>query len=139
MLVLVSLGLLCLATTSAWALTGSGDSALFSLNTQAASGVAEGANLPQRDHLGGCYPNPFNPLTSISFELAQKAAVELRVYDLQGRLVRVLLDGDLLDDGLHEAQWNGRDGQGQSVAAGVYVYRLVTESFVGSRRMTLVK
>ncbi len=137
--VLLGLGLLSLTSAGALAETGSGDSPLFSLNTQSAAGIDESVDLPQRDHLGGCYPNPFNPLTSIGFGLAKKTEVGLRVYDLQGRLVRVLLDRELFAAGLHQAVWNGRDGQGKSVAAGVYVYRLVTDNFVGAQRMTLVK
>ena len=84
-------------------------------------------------------PNPFNPQTTISFELPKQTAVSLRVFDLSGRLVRVLVDGEVYGQGHSEAVWNGRDGQGKSVAAGVYVYRLVTEDFVGAQRMTLVK
>jgi hypothetical protein len=121
------------------AATGTGESPLFDLNTLWASGVGSESEMPQADRLGGSYPNPFNPLTTIKFELAGPTAVRLRVYDLQGHLVRRLLEGDVLEGGVHEAEWNGRDGSGGRVAAGVYLYRLVTNGYVGSRRMTLVK
>jgi hypothetical protein len=123
----------------ATALTGTGDSPLFSLNTQYVSAVETPSELPTRDRLGGCFPNPFNPLTRIRFELARPTLVDLKVYDLQGRLVRVLAANELLAAGRYEAEWNGRDGRGAQVATGVYLYRLVTDSFSGSRRMTLMK
>ncbi len=131
--------LLCLVGGTALAGADSDDSPLFILNTASAASVGQEEELPQRNRLGECYPNPFNPLTSISFELSSKTTVDLRIYDLQGRLVRSLIDQQRHDGGAHEAQWNGRDGQGQSVAAGVYIYRLETEGYVASRRMTLVK
>ena len=127
------------AAAGALALTGSGDSPLFSLNTRWVTGVENQSDLPAIDRLGGCFPNPFNPLTKIRFELAHPTAVDLRIYNLQGRLVRVLVNGELLVSGKQEAEWNGRDESGAEVAAGVYLYRLVTDRFSGSRRMTLIK
>ena len=127
------------ASGGALALTGSGDSPLFSLNTRWVTGVENLPDLPAIDRLGDCFPNPFNPLTKIRFELAHPTAVDLRIYDLQGRLVRVLVTDELLVSGKHEAEWNGRDESCAEVAAGVYLYRLVTDRFSGSRRMTLIK
>ncbi len=121
------------------AAVGTTDSPLFNINTLWATGVEDQANLPRVDRLGGCYPNPFNPQTTINYELARRTVVDLRIYDLQGRLVRVLAANELLDPGVHQADWDGRDGRGSNVAAGIYLYRLVTESFTGSQRMTLLK
>ena len=137
-------GLVCLACAlggagETMALTGSSDSPLFSLNTQWASDVENQTDLPRIDHLGKCYPNPFNPSTRINFELARTTTVELKIYDLQGRLIRVLVADELFKPGVHEVEWNGRDGRGANVASGVYLYRLVTGSFSGSKRMTLTK
>jgi hypothetical protein len=136
--ILVLAGALC-AAGSAAALTGTGDSPLFSLNTDYISAVEDLPDLPARDSLGGCFPNPFNPLTKIRFELAHSTAVDLKIYDLQGRLIRVLAANEVLEAGRYEAEWNGRDERGAQVATGVYLYRLVTDRFSGSRRMTLVK
>lgn len=118
---------------------GTSDSPLFTLNSRWASSVEGQGDLPRFDRLGGSYPNPFNPLTRIKFELAHPTAVDLRIYDMQGRLLRVLLTNELFEPGVHEAEWDGRDHRGASVAAGVYLYQLVTDNFSGSRRMTLVK
>lgn len=84
------------------------------------------------------YPNPFNPETTIAFELPVRSNVELAVYDLQGREVAVLLDGTL-DAGRHSQVWNGRDASGRLVASGVYYYQLRSEEQNLIRKMSLVK
>ena len=68
-----------------------------------------------------------------------REAVSLRIYDLAGRLVRNLYQGDHLDAGEHERSWNGLDESGRTVATGVFFYRLEAGSFSETRRMTLVK
>ena len=75
----------------------------------------------------------------IRFELEESATVTLRVYDLSGRLVRVLLEETQHPRGQYEVTWNGRNGTGRDVAAGVYFYRLDTGEYSETRRMTLVK
>jgi len=135
----VCLSCIFLVGHEAEAAIGTSDSPLFSLNSRWASSVDGQGDLPRVDRLGGSYPNPFNPLTRIKFELAHATAVDLRIYDMQGRLVRVLLTNEMVEPGVHEAEWDGRDHRGASAAAGVYLYQLVTDSFTGSRRMTLVK
>ena len=135
----VCLACIFLVGHEAEAAIGTSDSPLFSLNSRWVSSVEGHGDIPRFDRLGGSYPNPFNPLTRIKFELAHATAVDLRIYDMQGRLVRVLLTDEMVEPGVHEAEWDGRDHRGAGVAAGVYLYQLVTDSFTGSRRMTLVK
>ncbi len=67
-------------------------------------------------------PNPFNPSTTIHFELAQAGSVRLRIHDARGRLVRDLLRADLAA-GAHSCEWDGRDDAGRSVPSGVYFCR----------------
>lgn len=138
-ILIVFLAFTLCASGGASALTGSGDSPLFSLNTREISGVESLPDLPVLDRLGDCFPNPFNPLTRIRFDLAHPTVVDLRIYDLQGRLVRVLIADELLKQGRYESEWNGRDERGAKAATGVYLYRMVTDRFSGSRRMTLMK
>ncbi len=83
-------------------------------------------------------PNPFNPATEISFEMAASGHARLSVYDASGRLIRTLLDGQR-DAGRHDVTWNGRDETGRSVSAGVYLYRFEAGNSVQTRRMTLIK
>lgn len=69
-------------------------------------------------------PNPFSPRTAIHFELAEAEAVTLQIYDAAGRLVRRLVEGDILQGGQHEIVWTGVDDAGQVVRSGIYFVRL---------------
>jgi len=84
------------------------------------------------------HPNPFNPSTTIRYSLAASGRVNLRVYDLRGRLVRTLVVSDR-PAGWHQASWDGRDDAGTAVASGVYFYRLEAGSFLHSRKMLLLR
>ena len=90
--------------------------------------------------LGPNAPNPFNPITAISFEVGGTGRVvaRLAVYDASGRLVRVLVD-DALEAGRHVATWTGLDEDGRPVPSGTYLYVLTTDTVRESRRMTLLK
>jgi PKD repeat protein len=85
------------------------------------------------------FPNPFNPRTTIAFELPEAATVRLEVYDIAGRLVDVLLRDEPFAPGHWSAVWQGRDSGGRGVAAGVYFCRLEAGSFRATMRMVLVK
>ncbi len=86
-----------------------------------------------------CHPNPFNPSTTISYELAAPADVTLAVYDMAGKLVRMLVAGEPVAVGAHELTWNGRDDAGLAAPAGVYFCRLEAGGVVQAQRMTLLK
>jgi len=104
-------------------------------------GSDEQPDLPgigQRIELESPWPNPFNPSTNLVFSLGHPASVRLQVYDLQGRLVRTLVDANL-DTGTHQASWNGRDEAGRVMPAGIYIGRLDNGSQWRSRRLVLVK
>ncbi len=83
-------------------------------------------------------PNPFNPRTECRFELDRAQRVALTLYDLRGRRVRSLLDGDL-PAGAHVTSWNGRDDHGRSAPAGVYLLELRGATGRDCRRVSLVK
>ena len=83
-------------------------------------------------------PNPFEQGTAIQFRLPESGAFSLRVYDVAGRLVRVL-DGGRAAAGPREVAWDGRDDAGTPVASGVYFARLETATRVESRRMVLLR
>lgn len=84
------------------------------------------------------HPNPFNPATTIRFDLPAAGFVRLAVFDITGRQIRTLVDGDL-PYGAHDAVWDGRDSAGRGAASGVYLARLVTASGVRTVRVTLAK
>ena len=84
-------------------------------------------------------PNPFNPSTSISFVMPDGGGqVALRIYDVSGRLVRTLIDG-FESAGTRKVEWNGQDDQGQSMASGIYYYRMTGPSFSEKKKMVLLR
>jgi len=102
------------------------------------SEAGDGA-LPAATRLAGNYPNPFNPATRIAFDLDRARVVNLRIYDLAGRLVKVLLAEEAMKGGHHGVVWNGRDAAGQQAASGVYFYSLEADEFRFTGRMVMVK
>ncbi|UCG51696.1 MAG: T9SS type A sorting domain-containing protein [Candidatus Latescibacterota bacterium] len=84
------------------------------------------------------HPNPFNPVTTISFTLPRKMRATLSIYNVRGQLVTTLMD-DTRDAGSHEVIWNGRDARGNPVGSGVYFYRLTTGDRTFTRKMVLLK
>ncbi|MCP4545202.1 MAG: T9SS type A sorting domain-containing protein [bacterium] len=84
------------------------------------------------------YPNPFNPVTKISFRLGEAGSVHLAVFDVRGRLVRELMN-TYLEPGAHTVEWNGCDGDGNAVSSGVYFTKLMTAGEQQTRKMVLVK
>jgi hypothetical protein len=97
-----------------------------------------GTAIPEREFLSQNVPNPFNPVTVVRFGLPRRAGVRLAVYDVSGREVRVLADGEY-QPGEHDVVWDGRDGGGRSVAAGVYFYKMESGQFQERRKMILLK
>lgn len=83
-------------------------------------------------------PNPFNPVTTISFSVPANGPVRLQVFDARGRLVRTLVE-DVLTAGEHRVRWDGRGEDGAEVASGVYRARVEVEGSVGERGMVLVR
>lgn len=88
--------------------------------------------------LYAAYPNPFNPMTKISFSLAASQDVLLRVYGIDGKHVATLVN-ETRGAGLHEVVWDGRDDAGQFQASGTYFYRIEAGMKSSVRKMTLMK
>jgi hypothetical protein len=102
-------------------------------------GVAEQTGyLPTEPSLLQNYPNPFNPTTEIKFALPRASDVNLVVYDIMGREVRELTNGSV-EAGYHSVIWDGKDGEGQSVASGIYFYTIKAGDFNQSHKMVLLK
>jgi parallel beta-helix repeat protein len=94
--------------------------------------------VPEIVALAQNYPNPFNPTTAIRFRLNERQKIRLVIFDLNGKMVRTLLD-DELAAGEQTLSWDGRDEQGRFVVSGVYFYELVTGNKIERRKMTLVR
>lgn len=97
---------------------------------------ADGA--PRFSRLFAPVPNPFNPKTSLTFDLAAPGHATLRVYGVDGRMLRVLLDEPLLA-GSHTVNWDGRDEAGSELASGVYFIQMRAGAFAGVRKAVLVR
>ncbi|MFQ5582902.1 MAG: FG-GAP-like repeat-containing protein [Calditrichia bacterium] len=99
---------------------------------------SEELGLPSEFRLLQNYPNPFNPTTTIRYELPVRSEVELVIYNSLGETVRVLTNG-IQPAGLHTVQWDGKNRNGETVASGVYIYRLKTKDFTTARKMLLLR
>jgi len=84
------------------------------------------------------FPNPFNPSTTIGFNMPVAGNANLSVYNVKGQLVKTLVNGNVTI-GDHKVVWNGTDNSGQSVSSGVYFYRLTTSGNTETRKMMLMK
>ncbi len=101
------------------------------------SGVGDG-DVPTVTALQSVYPNPFNPRTTVAFALAQAGPVRLRIYSVDGRLVRTLL-AETMSVGHHTVVWNGVDDAGRPVSTGIYLLRMETPEMGQSRKIMLMK
>jgi hypothetical protein len=100
--------------------------------------VGSTAKMPDAYELFGSYPNPFNSTTKISFAIANKAYVDLDIFDVTGRLVKRLAESEF-PAGRHELLWNGQDDNNQNVASGIYFYRIKVDNFTEVNKTTLIK
>jgi len=89
-------------------------------------------------HLYQNCPNPFNPTTTISYQLSEISKVSLKVYNIKGQLVRTLVD-DTKPSGQHSVIWKGTDQKNLSVPSGVYLYRLKTNNKSKIKKMILIR
>ncbi|MDZ7374373.1 MAG: T9SS type A sorting domain-containing protein, partial [candidate division KSB1 bacterium] len=110
------------------------------LSEQTSVGVAsrDVASLPKRFELAQNFPNPFNPSTTIAYELPKTTRVKVEVFDVLGRRVATLFDG-VQEAGSHQVTWDGRTEAGEPAPSGVYLYKLSTPDYSQIRKMLLVK
>ncbi|MBC8322744.1 MAG: T9SS type A sorting domain-containing protein [Candidatus Marinimicrobia bacterium] len=95
-------------------------------------------SMPEKFRLHHNYPNPFNPITNIHYELHKNTEVKITIYDVLGRVVRKLVNGKQVS-GKHKVMWNGTNDLGQPVSAGVYFYKMEAGDVVKTRKMVLLK
>lgn len=100
--------------------------------------VTDITELPSSYRLLNNYPNPFNPTTKIAFELPQSENVSLKIYNINGELIRTVTNENL-PAGHFEKVWDGKNDFGKEVSSGIYIYRLTAGKFDRSARMVLMK
>jgi len=103
-----------------------------------ATTTISGNSVPKNIFLSQCFPNPFNPITTIRFDLPEAQNVQLNIYAVDGEHITTLVNEELIS-GPHSVTWNGIDDQRRLVASGIYVYRLEAGAYVESRRMVVVR
>jgi len=105
-------------------------------------GFSEVVDVPDgtalRTYLKQNHPNPFNPVTSISFSLSRTTLVRLEIYDLRGKRIRTLLSEER-DAGIHDVVWDGRNGMGEIQSSGAYLFRLQAGDYTETKKLTVIK
>ena len=94
--------------------------------------------IPDEYSLHHNYPNPFNPSTTIMYDIPEAGYTRLFIYDLLGREVAILVNKNI-DAGYYNIRWDGRNQYGQSVGAGVYFYQIQSNGFIRTHKMLLLK
>jgi hypothetical protein len=111
---------------------------LFTITTLTAVPDDPARGIAVATGLLGCSPNPFNPLTTISFALTGKQHVTLRIFDVQGRMIRELVDMPV-GAGVHSVTWDGRTGSGAAATSGVYFVRMKAGEYTGTSKLALLR
>jgi len=112
---------------------------LYAGSTEITTGLkAQNISIPSSYSLKQNYPNPFNPETTIDFSLPKAGKVTLKIYNTLGQEVKTLVDKKM-NVGYHRILWDGTDYTGQSVASGIYFYRIKISEHVSGKRMLLIR
>lgn len=94
--------------------------------------------IPLKYALIGNYPNPFNPITTIAYQLPKMSNVSIKIYNSIGQLVKTLIN-QRQPANYYTIKWDGKDDLGRDLASGVYIYQLITDDFRMSRKMILIR
>ena len=134
---LLAVTLLVMGSATSQARVAYADSEIFTIDTLTAVDDPSGS-LPQATRLASIYPNPFNPATTIAFDLAKDSHVELAIFDVRGRLVAIVASGPMTA-GRHQAIWYGTDRDGRGVSSGTYFCRHVAGGETQTMKLLLAK
>ena len=88
--------------------------------------------------LYNAYPNPFNPITTLGYDLSENVMVNITIYDIVGRQIKALLNSPQTA-GYRSIQWNATNDVGQPVSAGFYLYSIEAGEFTQTKKMVLLK
>lgn len=108
------------------------DSNISGIDVRIAEGIVESFVVRQN------YPNPFNPTTTVEYDIAKAGHVTVRIFDINGRLIRVAEDG-WKEPGSHRSHWNGRNDDGEVVASGLYFCHVQYGQLTQVRKALLLK
>lgn len=109
-------------------------------NLAVVAGVLELQSTPREFALHQNFPNPFNPDTTIKYDLAESADVTLQIYNVLGQVVRTLVASEAQNAGRYQIRWNGMDDRGVPVSSGIYFYQIAADGkFSDVRKLMLLK
>ena len=109
-------------------------------NPAVVAGVLELQSTPREFALHQNFPNPFNPDTTIKYDLAESADVTLQIYNVLGQVVRTLVASEAQSAGRYQIRWNGMDERGVPVSSGIYFYQIAADGkFSDVRKLMLLK
>jgi predicted acyltransferase (DUF342 family) len=139
----ITLGTSCIIKGALWTngeIQIGGSTKVYYINNSLAKGSGEPEGdqeitniIPDEISLEQNYPNPFNPTTTINYQLPEKNHVSLKVYDILGNLVSTLVDEEM-EAGYYSVNWNA-----SQLASGIYIYRIISGSYVSTKKMILMK
>ena len=109
----------------------------FTLDLSATLGIDE-STIPDVFALHNNYPNPFNPVTNITYDIPEVADVKLEIYNVMGQKVRTLATGSH-EPGRYRVLWNATNDLGQGLSSGMYIYRIQAGDFVSVKKLVLMK
>ena len=98
----------------------------------------DGISLPTEFALHNNYPNPFNPVTNIVYDIPEVTDVTLEIYNVMGQRVRTLAQGSH-EPGRYQIVWNATNDFGQGLSSGMYIYRIQAGDFVSVKKLVLMK
>ena len=84
------------------------------------------------------YPNPFNPYTTLNFELSRASFVNFTIYDIRGNVIKKLINKNI-SSGQKSIQWDATNDKGQLVSAGMYLCKIQTDDFIDTKKVILIK
>jgi len=100
--------------------------------------ISDGVQIPISYKIHQNFPNPFNPVTTLRYDLPEDAMVNINVYNMMGRVVNNLVSSKQ-DAGYKSVQWNATNSAGQPVSAGLYLYMIQAGQFSQTKKMVLLK
>jgi len=97
------------------------------------------SNIPEKFTLSQNFPNPFNPVTAVNYQLPKETKLSIKIYDILGRLVTTLIDNEYKDAGYYQISWQGTNQNNQKVASGIYLLHLRSTDYNKVIKMVLAK
>ena len=95
-------------------------------------------NIPSKFNVGKNFPNPFNASTEIVLSIDRVRHVELNIYDLIGNKI-VNITNHVYSPGQYKVKWDGKNSHGNNLSSGVYIYTIISDEYIKSDRMILLK